>query len=519
MKRERVLLTGASGSMGFAAFEALWPRRDRFDIVLLLRPSAKNVAMFRPFLDGRAVDGPGTQHYHDGSLTIVWGDAQRDEDVRAACRGIDALLNPMAFIAPAADLDPDTAEAVNVGAVESLIRAVKAEPDGAERIRFVHVGSVAQYGDRLPPRHMIRTGDPMQPSVFDFYATTKIRGERAVVESGLRRWVSLRQTFITIPEFMTELMDPIFFHLPINTAIEMNTKYDAGRGLVNALDVEPGSDFWGRVYNMAGGPSCRFASLDYVREMFAIAGAADWRGMFERRWFARRNFHCGWFADSQVLEGYLHFWQDDLAAHFGQVREYMTRLAAEMEAAGTPLPTGAEAIRAVMEQMVDAPTGTRFWREQGFEGRMNAFFGGTAAWDATPGWDAPLPPMPADVEPLLLDHGYDEGKAVLERRDLEEAARFRGGQLVAGDWNGDWRAPLHWEDAAGRRFEASANLVLKAGHWSPFEAAPPWDFDRVARANPFFAQVWHNTHDPSENNFYGHGCHLDVVEAMEERGA
>ena len=51
MKRERVLLTGASGSMGFAAFEALWPRRDRFDIVLLLRPSAKNVAMLAPLAE------------------------------------------------------------------------------------------------------------------------------------------------------------------------------------------------------------------------------------------------------------------------------------------------------------------------------------------------------------------------------------------------------------------------------------------------------------------------------------
>ena len=33
MTRERVLLTGASGSMGFVAFEELWKRRDRFDIV------------------------------------------------------------------------------------------------------------------------------------------------------------------------------------------------------------------------------------------------------------------------------------------------------------------------------------------------------------------------------------------------------------------------------------------------------------------------------------------------------
>jgi nucleoside-diphosphate-sugar epimerase len=510
MQRQRVLLTGASGSMGFSAFEELWRRRDRYDIVLLLRPSAKNIALFQPWLDGRRVEGSGVAHYADGSLKIVWGDAVRYEDIQAACAGVDAVLNPMAFIAPAADLDPDTAEAVNARAVESLVRAVHAEPDGAERIRFIHVGSVAQYGDRLPPRHMIRTGDPMVPSVFDFYATTKIRGERAVIESGIRHWVSLRQTFITIPEFMTELMDPIYFHLPLNTAIEMNTRYDAGRGLVNALEVAPESDFWGRVYNMAGGPSCRFSALGYTQQMFRIAGAGDYRNLFERRWFALRNFHCGWFADSGVLNEYLDFWRDDNAAHYRQVQDYMERFARDMEAAGTPLPSGDAAIRASLEAMVDARTGTRSWRNNGFEQRMRAFYGSSAAYDAVPDWDVAMPPMPEDTPPRLIEHGYDE-QALLDMPALREAAAFRGGRLLSPDWDGLWSTPLEWADAQGQRFLASPNLVLKAGHWSPHEAAPPWDFDAVAQRNPFFAQVWHNTHGTGERNFYPADCYRDVV--------
>ncbi|HQY69348.1 MAG TPA: NAD-dependent epimerase/dehydratase family protein [Pseudomonadales bacterium] len=511
MVREKVLLTGASGSMGFAAFEELWRRRDRFDIVLLLRPSAKNVAMFAPCLEGRRVDGPGTAHYHDGSLKIVWGDAVNHEDIRAACAGVDAVLNPMAFIAPAADHDPATAEAVNAVAVQSLVKAIRAEPDGAERIRLLHVGSVAQYGDRLPPRHMIRTGDPMQPSVFDFYATTKIRGERAVIESGIRHWASLRQTFITIPSFLTDLLDPITFHLPINTAIEMNTKYDAGRGLVNALDVPRDSDFWGRVYNMAGGPACRVSALGYMKTLFELTGAGDYRRLFERRWFATRNFHCGWFADSHVLNGYLQFWRDDNAAHYEQVRQYMSKLAADMQAAGTPMPGGEDFIRATLEQMVDARTGTRFWRNNGYEARLRAFFGSAASYDAIPDWDVDMPPMPQDVAPRLLDHGYDESKPRLETYDLRQAAEFRGGRLLSPDWDGNGSTVLEWQDAEGRQFSASPNLVLKAGHWSPHEAAPPWDFDRVARRNPFFAQVWHNTHAPDEDNFYPPDCYLDVV--------
>ncbi len=511
MKREKVLLTGASGSMGFTAFEELWQRRNSYDIVLLLRPSKKNIAMFEPYLEGSRIEGPGVTHHHDGNLKIVWGDATNYEDIRTACQGVDVVLNPMAFIAPAADSDPLTAEAVNCGAVESLVRAIHAEPDGAERIRLVHVGSVAQYGDRLPPRHMIRTGDPMQPSVFDFYATTKIHGERVVIESGIRHWASLRQTFITLPSFLTDLLDPITFHLPINTAIEMNTKYDAGRGLVNALDVPADSDFWGRVYNMAGGPGCRVSALGYMKKLYSLVGAPDISEIIERRWYATRNFHCGWFADSHVLNGYLNFWRDDNEAHYRQVEEYMAKLAQDMAAAGTTMNFDAAAIRAMLEPMVDARTGTRFWRNNGFDARMHAFYGSTAAYDAIPDWGVDMPPMPEDVRPLLIEHGYDESKAQLELADLRQAAGFRGGRLVSPDWDGRWTSVLEWADADGKRFQGSPNLILKAGHWSPHEAAPPWDFDRVARQNPFFAQVWHNTHSLEENNFYPEDCYLDVV--------
>ena len=83
--------------------------------------------------------------------------------------------------------------------------------------------------------------------------------------------------------------------------------------------------------------------------------------------------------------------------------------------------------------------------------------------------------------------------------------------MLSPDWDGNGSTVLEWQDAEGRQFSASPNLVLKAGHWSPHEAAPPWDFDRVARRNPFFAQVWHNTHAPDEDNFYPPDCYLDVV--------
>jgi len=42
MAKKKVLLTGASGSMEGTAFKELLNRRDKYDIVLLLRPRLQN---------------------------------------------------------------------------------------------------------------------------------------------------------------------------------------------------------------------------------------------------------------------------------------------------------------------------------------------------------------------------------------------------------------------------------------------------------------------------------------------
>ena len=45
--------------------------------------------------------------------------------------------------------------------------------------------------------------------------------------------------------------------------------------------------------------------------------------------------------------------------------------------------------------------------------------------------------------------------------------------------------------------------MLKAGHWCPrCNKRYVWDYDRLARGNPFYAQVWYDSHDKSENNKY-----------------
>ena len=240
MDKEKVLLLGASGTMGYAAFKELWKRKDRYDVIILARPSEKNKKLFRPYEQEAGIASiPGRGVVQGNGFKIVWGDATEYDDVEAAVQGVDWVLNAMAFISPQADYYPEVARAVNTDAIVHIVRAIEAQPNGAERIRLIHTGTVAETGDRLGSIHWGRVGDPLKPSIFDYYAVTKIAGERAVLESEIKHWASLRMTYImpTDYEDYTSLRDPIMFHQPIDSFMENLSDRDAGYGLVNCLDI------------------------------------------------------------------------------------------------------------------------------------------------------------------------------------------------------------------------------------------------------------------------------------------
>lgn len=54
-----------------------------------------------------------------------------------------------------------------------MIKAIKEQPD-PDKVHFVYVGTVAETGARTYPIHWGRVGDPINPSIFDYYALSKV---------------------------------------------------------------------------------------------------------------------------------------------------------------------------------------------------------------------------------------------------------------------------------------------------------------------------------------------------------
>lgn len=507
-----MLLTGASGSMGFEAFKLLWEKRDRYDIVLLLRPSKKNRKLFRkyeteagaiPSGDGGAIpvpgnamasgEGPvsGSRVVGGNGLKIVWGDVLNRKDVEEACRGIDWCLHCLALISPAADRNPHMAWKVNVEGTRAIVEAI--EEQDPDHIRMVYISSVAVYGERLPPLHVGRTGDPVIPSIYDNYAISKINAELAVMQFRIRHRVTLRQTFIMIPQLFS-LMDPIMFHQSINSFMENITVRDSGRLLISCLDVPGDSGFWGGYYNVSGGKQCRTTFLALLESIYNMLGIR-YRKAMKRNWFALKNFHMVFFEDAALLDAYLHHWegaqsQQDFYRLVWKTLPWYLKSAALFARLFPPFRWLMEAATYdQLRRLAGKPEGTLHWIRNGDEGRINAFFGSREAYEKIPGWDDRMPDLDIEQGSKQLDHGYDESKDLPGRDDLEAAAAFRGGSLESNSWPGDMHDRLSWRCCQGHLFEMTPHAVLKGGHWCLECIAPPWNYTPLVKGNPFAAQV------------------------------
>jgi nucleoside-diphosphate-sugar epimerase len=526
MTKPKVALFGASGTMGYQAFKELWKRRDKYDIVIMVLPSERELGIFRAYERHAGVSSiKGSGVAGGDGFKIVWGDATNYSDVEETVKGAEWVLDAMAYISPQADYHPEIAKAVNTQAIKNIVRAIEAQPDGAERVKFIYTGTVAETGNRPVGTHMGRVGDPLKPSVFDYYAITKIAGERAVLESDIQHWASLRMTYIMPTNYADylSLQDPISFHMPLDACMENLTDRDAGYGLVKCLDIPDDSDFWRRVYNMGGGPGMRCSAYEYINKNYQLNGLSGIEACTERRWYAQRNFHMQYYQDSHILNEYLDHWRDSMDDYWMVMADDMPLRMKLVAFLARNIPAfrvqAEKSTYDIMKDMVENhKNGTTYWYNQKNDMRITAFYKGYQDYESIPDWGVDMPDLDPEPGWHSLDHGYDESKQDLDLSDLIPAAQFRGGECLADEWDSNMFTTLNWKCAFDHKFTAKPNTILKTGHWCPQCVAPPWNFDEQARVNPFLAQIWYADHDQDEDNFYPEDCIHDIADADKDWG-
>lgn len=496
---KRVAITGASGSMGYASYLELMKHPDRYQITMLVRPSKKNIKLFKKHIPSK-INPKKTAITEKNNVKIVWGSITSIEAVRKLVEGADIVINMAAIIPPRALDSKRRTDEVNIGGIKNIVDAVKEIEGAAERVKVISVSSVAVYGDRLPPYHEIQVGDPVYPSVGDFYALTKIAAERILIESGLRYWAVIRQTFITIPNLFS-LMDPIMYHQPINQHIEPITSEDAGFGIINC--VEAPDSFWRNIYNMSGGEKFRIVYHEFLNRMFSLFGLNSYKCM-QRNWFALRNFHCGWYTheDSLRLEQYAHHQRSSYDDYFNIVAKKTPRIFKLAKIVPTPLVRFFLRFYAKTIQWAKHP--------EKYPSFLSAYFGNQLKWKQIPDF---FTNMPTKQEAKKIEYGYtrkSNGKYNLS--DMKALAQFRGGECLSKKYIDNY-TPLQWKcNLCEREFEATPMLVTDGGHWCPHCQPPVWNYNEIAKKNLFLAQLYYNTHEKDECEFY------NTATLLQERG-
>ena len=498
-----VAMTGASGHMGQAVVKEV-----------MTLPFVTLKLLFLNEKRERRLKKRWERLYGD-RVEIFFGNVKNAEDCKRLVCGADYVVNMAAVIPPLADKRPDLAKDANVTGPKNLVAAIEELP---LEPKLIHVSTVALYGNRDNIHPWGRVGDPLLPSVYDEYGMSKLIGERTVLDSKVKVWAVLRQTGMLYEKLlMSNVSDGLMFHTPFNVPIEWATDHDSGVLLKNILKEdceEAGADFWKNVYNIGGGAAYRTTGYETFDMGFAMIGGGTERFM-RPNWHATRNFHCMWFSDSDVLERRYHYQSGSLADFWSDIQRKNKYFAL-----AKPLPSSWISALVFKRLLKDANAPYR-WVKEGIDGRIRAFFGSKEKWDAIgedwsafPVWckneveghDYTEEIDPAYASRCLLSHGYDDNKPneQIDLDDIKSAARFRGGQCRAESFEkGDVYSALEWECAEGHGFRASPFTVLRAGHWCPHCVGEGrWNYDLLAKKNPFYAQVWYDSHERDENTVY-----------------
>ena len=364
-------MTGATGVMGSAGLKELMKYPEAYEVTVLARPSKKNRKQLKDF--------------QNQGGKVIWGDLLDERSVRKGVEQTDIVLHIGGMVSPMAEHFPEKTLKVNVGSMRLISRiAVEVEEADPDRVvKVVYIGSVSQYGSKLPPHHWGKVGDEQKAARFDAYAESKILAEKELVKAGLRKWVSLRQTAILHSGLLKKANDPVTFHVPLLGAIEWITKEDSGRVLERVCRREVSDDFWNRCYKIGGGEHFRLLNIEFERGILKALGCPPPEKIFEPNWFATDNFHGIWFEDSDQLEEILNFREPD------SFEAALERMKKELPFyyKFTPI-VPAPLIKIMMKRVAGTPgLGPLSWIKENNTERIEAAWGSLENYHNIPDWN------------------------------------------------------------------------------------------------------------------------------------
>tara|TARA_Y100001978_G_scaffold187167_1_gene187511 strand:+ start:1647 stop:2660 length:1014 start_codon:yes stop_codon:yes gene_type:complete len=278
--KQHVLITGATGTVGKEVLKQLY-QREGCKISVLCRGSSKNKRILRPYRN---------------NINIIDVDLTKQKELQKLNSAYDIVIHLAAVIPPLADEKPSLTNQVNFLGTKHLINRLE---QISPNCFFMYSSSIAVYGDRLNSPNISVT-DQLPENDEDPYAQSKLDTEPIIKASKLD-WTIFRLT--AIMGVKNHKMTGLMFHMPLETKMEIAMPEDTARAFTNGIDKK--DELKNKVFNLAGGTSCRTTYKEFLGINFRINGLGSVD--FPPKTFAEKNFHCGIYVDGDNLENITHF--------------------------------------------------------------------------------------------------------------------------------------------------------------------------------------------------------------------
>ncbi len=289
----KVLLTGACGAVGHHAITMLIDQGHEVTVFEL--KTKRNVSKLRKYKD---------------IATIIYGNVIDRKTVFEVCKHQDAVIHLAGVIPPLADRDPQLTFEVNYKGTKNIVDAIKENEHGF----LMFASSISVYGDRVDD-YQITVSDAVKFSQDDYYANVKKMTEDMIITSGIEYTIFRLTAIMDTPR-----IDPLMFHMPLDTKIEIASGRDTARAFV--LGIEKKNQLLGKIFNLGGGESCRCSYQELLKSCFEIYGLKY--NHLDEMGFANYNFHCGYYMDGDQLNDILDFRTDTLDSYFDYLRSHVS---------------------------------------------------------------------------------------------------------------------------------------------------------------------------------------------------
>lgn len=298
MKKKKILLTGASGTIGKEIFRELISRNNKYELSLLLRPSRKNKKLFKSY---------------KGIVKLIWGDILSFEDVKKSVLNKDIIIHAAGALPDIAMYKPNLAKLTNIGGTRNILNAMK---DREPNPKIIFTSSATVYGKSLE-NPIIRISDPVDPNPKDVYTYTKIEAEKLIMNSGMNYCI-FRILYVASVEAMR--FRPIMFHISLDAPLEIIHVKDLARAIVNAIEFDK---IWGKIFNLGGGKDWQVIYRDNINDICEIMGLG--RNFLPETAFTKKGFYCGIIDshETQYFQNLLNFQHYTLQDFYNEIKKWI----------------------------------------------------------------------------------------------------------------------------------------------------------------------------------------------------